>query len=275
MSKVATENEERVLQIIATSPEKLREHSIEQLQDMLVILGASNTKAAFKKKDMINGIINGLHKEAGTKPPKNTPNPATQVGADKEPVVNSAKTVTKAPKGTKPGKTKPDVKPNTPAPTAGSETVKKPRTKAGKAAAAAKATTAPKSSPRSKSKGSDSVELMFPEVIESDKYTYHKLVVENVQELADYLINEPYGVFALLDEQINDELTHFLIAYASEQLLLFVDKSRSKETFMSLTKPEYVNRAACPDPVFVEKDAHGEYVFNLAYYTRSMKGGTK
>jgi hypothetical protein len=95
-------------------------------------------------------------------------------------------------------------------------------------------------------------------------------VPEDIQQLGEVLVSNPYAVYVFMDERVDDTLTQCLLTYASDKLALFVDKSRQPETFLSVTTAAGVEQFIAGE--YVQKDGKQSVSFPVAFYLREARG---
>lgn len=73
----------------------------------------------------------------------------------------------------------------------------------------------------------------FPATIDGQKVRYTRVNFGKLEELQQALVNNPFRVYLMLDEKLDDgKLTQCLVTYASKNLILLVDKSRKVDTII-------------------------------------------
>lgn len=249
-TKVAT-----VTEVLRITPETLRTFDISELERLNGILEGATTKPAKNKAYQIGEIIKAMQKEqrSASKP---------------EPVANSAKSakpeagVAKSASATAPGKTAGKSGAAAKARATIKPTPAKPAAPATPPSAAASKPAAPG---KKKLEDMDKEELIaalkqnekFPEVVPGPDNTreFIKLDVESVGDLCRHIARDPFGIYMIMDEHCGDNLTLFLVPYASDKVIIAVDKNREQETFLAL------------DPISIKTMTHEEKEGNKVKFT--------
>lgn len=229
-------------EVIKISVETLQTLDATQLAALHNIATTGQTKPARMKADMILGMIKAQAKEA----------------KKLEPVANSVKEAPVANTGT--------IKPNT----------IKPAQPTGAAAKPNIIKPAPPKSntikPAKKLEDMTPAELIdharmledkqnkFKDAIVTDKFSFIKFEPKDLNALQKQLITTPYAVYMFMDERVDDILTQSIVVYASDKLILTVDKSRQAETFFNLE-----GISAMKEKAFVTDNGK----FPIAFYIRT------
>lgn len=269
-------------EIMQSTPEALMLLSLQQLEEVHKIAQTGTTKAAKNKVDLVAGIISAKKKEE-QKAAKAAKQPEAIANSVKAPAApKAAAAAAAAPKGQAPAAPKgstpaaPTAAPK--APGAKPQAATKPQAAAPAAPKAQAAAAAPKATPPIKPKKLEEMspeELLahaktlekkadkFPEEIETGKSVFKRVVPADAEELGAVLLAHPYNVFMFVDERIDDNLTQFLVTYASEKIIVIVDKNRQKECHMGIdTVTTLANNA------IVEKQGGQTLTFPLAFYVK-------
>lgn len=234
MTKVAT-----LAELCAIPPLELRNLSTEKFDELLHTLQTTypNNATAKKRVQLMLDIRKTLTK-------------ANAKDKDKEPVVNSRKTTTpKSSAKTPAGKAKTGEAKST------AKTVKP-------AKPAAKPTTKPKA----EATQGDSL----PEQLETEHVHFDRIKVGSQAELSQLLLESPYMIYLFLVEfeEGKPTTTRLNIVYASEELLMLVDKSNQLESFIIVQEKKNV-ASLIKNLKYTEEGTPAKETFDIAFYKAS------
>jgi len=208
------------------SPEEIQALSVEDLQTLHSKLQDSKQRKAKRTLDIVSAQLKLRKAKA--------PKAKEEAKEEKVLVENSVKTIKKP------------SKPATKAPAKASAG----KTPAKKEKASTKP--APKKKAESKAKSLDEMtkeELVayvqalqeekeretFPEVVEaSDKIQYTQLKLDGVRAIQEAILENPMCLSLFADEKLDDKLTNFTVLYASSTILVLLDRTRHKDTTLTL-----------------------------------------
>lgn len=216
-----------ITQLIKLPVEELQAMEIAQLEELHTIAKESKQKPAKRRADLISGIIAGKKKEA------------KKEEKELELVENSAKL--KAPKK----KAKAEKKePQKKAKKEEKEEEQKEEVKAEEKPKKKSLKRPKKEQPNVKQMSKEELEKLaatlleenqkFPSVISGQKVQYKRQDFETIEEIQTVLQTKPFTLFMTVDERIDNDLTFFQVLYASEDVIVMLDKTRQVNSTINL-----------------------------------------
>jgi hypothetical protein len=255
VATIEATNAPTIKAVLAMPIEALQAKPLEELNVLHTTLKASADKKAHRKADLIQGIMNGMKK--ALKAVTDT------VQGELLPIENSVKAKPKAKKA--PSKKAPVIKnpeahavaeqveAPTEAPKATTKKApsKKAPTKKEEAPATEEAPKAPKSLKRIKKAKPNMDEMTaeqlkeyaksleektedFPSEINGEKSAYTRIEFDTLKEIQDHLIKKPMTLFMLVDEKLDENLTHFLVLFANTEIIVLLDRNREKNSTITV-----------------------------------------
>lgn len=279
-----------IKQALAITPEAIALLPLDAMQALADALATSEDKRAKRKLDLVAGTLEGLRKQAkkaGDKISeaefKAVENSVKKVGK-KKPVVKAKPEAPEVAEESEQAElplddAQPEAQPEAPK----KKPVAKPKTKAKKVAEEveeapeAEADKKP-AKPAKPAKVTDEVaELkkqlaklekekallqaeIFPKVIEREKGAdLESLALPTVQDVQKLLIERPLQTFLYVHEGLDDKPTAFTVLFMNEEILVLLDRSRQKNTTLTLlvknmtVKTVKIDNRECPFTFYLPK----------------------
>jgi hypothetical protein len=257
-----------ITQAININVEELQKYSLVELAELHNFLTTSKQKKAKRKADLVAGLINAKKKE--------------QPKEEKEPVAieNSVKVKPKPKASKKSAGVTEDVEPEKESkPDKSKKVTPKAKPKAEAKAEEKVEPKKPKSLKKDKGEKPDLSKMSqeelvayvqqleekvetFPTVIEGQKTKYVRTEFDNVTDIQKQLMDNPYATFLFADEKIDDNLTSFLVLFASSEVIVLLDRNREKNTTLTIKTDQL-------DATHIKFNKAGK--FEYSFYIREKK----
>lgn len=219
-----------ITQLIKIPVEELQAMEVAQLEELHTIASESKQKPAKRKADLISGIIAGKKKEA------------KKEEKELELVENSAKLKASSKKKSS-SKTKAEKK-EAPKKDTEEEAEQKEEVKAEEKPKKKSLKRPKKEQPNVKQMSKEELEKLaatlleenqkFPSVIAGQKVQYVRQDFDTIEEIQTVLQTKPFTLFMTVDERVDNDLTFFQVLYASEDVLVMIDKTRQVNSTINL-----------------------------------------